>query len=110
PAGFTWLVGDDTDQNVAAFLRTGADGEQVACIANFSPVPRYDYRIGLPVAGRWNEILNTDGEHYGGSGVGNLGSVEADGRPAHSQPQSATFTLPPLAVCWFEPDSARQKP
>ena len=103
PAGFTWLVGDNADQNVAAFLRTGSDGQLLACIANFSPIPRYDFRIGLPQAGPWHEVLNTDAEHYGGSGVGNLGKVVADGPAAHGQPTSGSFTLPPLAVSWFEP-------
>ena len=92
--------------NVAAFLRIGADGEVLACVANLSPVPRYDYRIGLPVAGAWHEVLNTDAAGYGGSGVGNLGAVVADGPPAHGQPTSARFTLPPLAVVWFEPSGS----
>ena len=103
PEGFTWLVADDADQNVAAFLRHGPDGEVLACVANFSPVVREHHRIGLPVAGAWREVLNTDAAPYGGSGVGNLGAVTADGRAAHGQPTSAELTLPPLAVCWFEP-------
>jgi 1,4-alpha-glucan branching enzyme len=103
PEGFTWLVDSDADQNVAAFLRHGRDGEVLLCVANFSPVPRYDYRLGLPKAGAWREVLNTDAGHYGGSGVGNLGKVAADGPASHGQPCSATFTLPPLGVAWFEP-------
>jgi 1,4-alpha-glucan branching enzyme len=103
PEGFTWLVDGDADQNVAAFLRHGRDGEVLACVANFSPVPRYDYRIGLPTAGTWREVLNTDAAHYGGSGVGNLGAVQAEGPASHGQPHSATFTLSPLGVAWFEP-------
>ena len=104
PAGFVWLVGDDADQNVVAFLRIGHDGSVVACAANLSPTPRYDYLVGLPTRGRWRELLNTDATTYGGSGVGNLGSVLADGPPAHGQPTSARFTLPPLGVVWFELD------
>ncbi len=88
---------------MAAFLRHGPDGEVLACVANFSPVVREHHRIGLPVAGTWREVLNTDAAPYGGSGVGNLGAVTADGRAAHGQPTSAELTLPPLAVCWFEP-------
>ncbi len=103
PAGFTWLIDGDTDQNIAAFLRVGVAGQVLACAANLSPVPRYQHLIGLPTAGRWHEVLNTDAGHYGGSGVGNLGSVEADGPPAHGQPTSALVTLPPLGVVWFEP-------
>ena len=106
PAGFVWLVGDDADQNVAAFLRIGLDGSVVACAANLSPTARYDYLVGLPTHGRWRELLNTDATTYGGSGVGNLGSVLADGPPAHGQPTSARFTLPPLGVVWFELDVA----
>ena len=103
PAGFTWLVADDADNNIAAFLRHGSNGEVLACVANLSPVPRHDHVIGLPIAGVWNEVLNTDAVHYAGSGVGNMGSVTADGPPAHSQPASARCTLPPLGVVWLEP-------
>ncbi|HEX2575684.1 MAG TPA: 1,4-alpha-glucan branching protein GlgB [Aquihabitans sp.] len=106
PGGFTWLVGDDADGNVAAFLRRGADGRAIACVANLSPTPRYDYVVGLPTEGRWCEVLNTDAELYGGSGVGNLGAVVADGPAAHGQPTSATATLPPLGVVWFQPEGA----
>ncbi len=101
--GFEWLVGDDADQNVAAFLRIGSGGEVLACVANFSPVPRPGYRLGLPIEGAWREVLNTDAEIYGGSGVGNLGQVVASGPPAHGQPTSTAVTLPPLGVVWFEP-------
>jgi len=103
PAGFTWLVADDADHNTAAFLRVGDGDEVLACVANFSPVPRYEYLIGLPRRGQWTEVLNTDAVEYGGSGVGNLGAVTADGGPAHGQITSARVTLPPLAVVWFEP-------
>ena len=106
PAGFVWLVGDDADRNVAAFLRIGTNGDVLACVANLSPAPRYDYRVGLPHEGTWRELLNTDAESYGGSGVGNLGAVVADGPPAHGQPTSARFTLPPLGVVWFELDES----
>ncbi len=101
PAGFTWLVADDADQNVAAFLRIGVDGQVLACAANLSPTARHDYLLGLPRPGSWQELLNTDAHHYGGSGVGNLGAVEADGPPAHGQPTSARVTLPPLGVVWL---------
>ena len=75
----------------------------MACIMNFSGVPHNEYRLGLPTPGRWNEILNTDAEGYGGSGVGNLGSVQAEEVPWHGQPCSALLTLPPLGAVWFEP-------
>ncbi len=101
PDGFTWLC-NDPGANVSAFLRTGTGGERLACVANLSPTVRHDHLVGLPEAGAWREVLNTDSAWYGGSGVGNLGSVEADGPPAHGQPTSARLTLPPLAVVWLE--------
>ncbi len=104
PAGFTWLVAGDADQNVAAFVRTGNGGEVLVCVANLSPVPRYQHRVGLPTTGRWAEVLNTDATSYGGSGMGNLGAVVAEDHPEHGQPASAQLTLPPLAVVWLEPD------
>jgi 1,4-alpha-glucan branching enzyme len=73
-------------------------------VSNFTPVPRPFYRIGLPQAGRWREILNTDAGEYGGSGMGNLGSVFADEIPAHGQPASAEIVLPPLATVYFQLD------
>ncbi|MCB0900431.1 MAG: alpha amylase C-terminal domain-containing protein, partial [Actinobacteria bacterium] len=105
PDGFTWLQ-NDAALNASAFLRWSADGERVlACVANLSPVPRDRHRLGLPVAGRWREVLNTDSEHYGGSGVGNLGAVIATDDPLDGQPCSAPIALPPLAVVWLEPDT-----
>ncbi len=75
----------------------------MASIVNFSGGPHNSYRLGLPHPGRWNEILNTDAEQYGGSGVGNLGSVVAEEIPWHGQPYSALVTLPPLGAVWLEP-------
>ena len=106
PAGFRWLEANDGDNNVLAFLRLSRDGERlVVCVGNFSPVPRYGYRLGLPKGGAWHELLNTDSPLYGGSSVGNLGSVEAESKPWHDQPFSAEVTLPPLGVVWFQPSS-----
>jgi 1,4-alpha-glucan branching enzyme len=103
--GFLWLEPNDAGANCLAFARRSADGARwVVCLANLSPVPREGYRIGLPEAGRWVEALNTDSTFYGGSGVGNLGAVVADGRPWHDQPQSAEVTLPPLGVVWLRPE------
>ena len=65
---------------------------------------RYDYRLGIPLGCRWREVLNTDASHYGGSGVGNLGGVEAEPVPWHDQPFSALVTLPPLGAVWFVPE------
>ena len=108
PEGFRWIDANDAAGNTFSFLRFGSagpDGERptLASIINFSGVPHNDYRLGLPQVGRWNEILNTDAEGYGGSGVGNLGSVQAEAVPWHGQPYSALLTLPPLGAVWFEP-------
>ena len=101
PEGFQWIDANDSAGNVLSFLRYGADGSVLACICNFSAVPHYGYRIGLPAAGRWTEVLNSDAEAYGGSGVGNLGQVEAVAEPWHGRPASAELGLPPLGVVWL---------
>jgi 1,4-alpha-glucan branching enzyme len=106
-AGFQWIVVDDAAQSVFAWLRWGgADDRPVAVVCNFTPVPRHAYRIGLPFAGRWAEVLNTDAASYGGSGLGNLGAVDAVAHPAHGQPASATLLLPPLATLFLQYEPA----
>jgi 1,4-alpha-glucan branching enzyme len=103
PEGFRWIVVDDELQSVFAFLRFGAEGDSpIAVVSNFTPEVRYNYQIGLPLAGRWREALNTDAQLYGGSNVGNLGFVEAEARPLHGLPASAPLTLPPLATIFLE--------
>ena len=105
PSGFRWLEPNDAANNVVAFARFEAKGERsVVCVLNLSPVPRYEYRVGMPASGRWREAVNTDSAYYGGSGVGNLGGVEAEATPWHDQPFSALLTLPPLAAVWLVPD------
>jgi len=102
PEGFAWIVVDDADQSVFAWLRRGGpDDPTVAVACNFTPVPRPGYRIGLPHAGRWREVLNTDAREYGGSGAGNMGGIVAENRPAGGYPASAAMTLPPLATVYF---------
>jgi 1,4-alpha-glucan branching enzyme len=107
--GFQCIDANDATGNTFSFLRFGSagpDGERqtLASIVNFSGGPHNAYRLGLPRPGRWNEILNTDSEDYGGSGVGNLGSVVAEALPWHGQAYSALLTLPPLGALWLEPD------
>ena len=103
PEGFRWIVVDDRDQSVVAFARYGEPQDPpVVMVANFTPVPRHGYRIGLPWPGWWREILNTDAEIYGGSGIGNLGGVAANDIPSHGLPASAEVTLPPLAAIYFQ--------
>src|SRR3712207_9386240 len=82
-------------------FRSGTDGEALACVANFSGTPHHGYRIGLPRPGTWREVLNTDAEGYGGSGVGNHGSIEVVEEPGHGQPYSATLAAPPLGTLLF---------
>ena len=105
PEGFEWLVGDAREDNVLAYARFSADRSRVlACIANLSPVVRHHWRVPLPVGGRWREVLNTDAAEYGGSGVGNLGAVDAVEEPFHGRPFSAAVTIPPLAAVWLAPE------
>jgi 1,4-alpha-glucan branching enzyme len=104
PEGFAWIIGDDADNSVFAYLRRGADPNDVAVIVcNFTPVVRHDYRVGVPVAGSYAERINTDSRHYGGGDVGNRGAVWAQPVPAHGQPLSVSVTLPPLAVLVLQP-------
>jgi 1,4-alpha-glucan branching enzyme len=105
PAGFRWLEAHDAQNHVLAFARVDASGEKpVVCVLNMSPVPRYDYRVGMPMCCRWRELLNSDSSYYGGSGVGNMGAVEAEPVPWHDQPFSALLTLPPLGAVWLVPE------
>ncbi len=101
PAGFHWIDANDATGNVFSFLRVGADGSAVACITNFAGMPHEGYRLGLPWAGTWTEVLNTDALDYNGSGVGNDGSVSASGEGWHAQPASATLRVPPLGTVWL---------
>jgi 1,4-alpha-glucan branching enzyme len=104
PTGFYWIEANDAENSVLAFAREGRDGQVMVCVMNLTPVPREGYRVGLPRSGQWREVINTDAETYGGSGVGNLGAVEAEPLPWHSQPMSAPLTLPPLGVLWLAPE------
>jgi 1,4-alpha-glucan branching enzyme len=106
PAGFHWLEANDAAANVLAFARLSADGQrQLVCVLNLAPVPRHGYRVGMPRSCRWREVLNSDSIFYGGSGVGNLGGVDAEAVPWHDQPFSAELTLPPLGAVWLVPES-----
>ncbi|MCW3845182.1 alpha amylase C-terminal domain-containing protein, partial [Micromonospora yasonensis] len=101
PAGFRWIAGDDAANNTVSFIRIAPDGATLVCIANFSALPLEGYRIGLPAAGTWTEVLNTDAQHYGGSGVGNLGAVQAENVPWHGMVASVALRVPPLGVLWL---------
>jgi 1,4-alpha-glucan branching enzyme len=104
-ACFEWIDVHDAEKNVLSFLRKGTlDRQRIAVICNFSPVPRANYRIGVPDKGFWQELLNTDAKQYGGSGRGNFGGVETVPVPAHGRPYSLTVDLPPLAAVYFRLD------
>jgi 1,4-alpha-glucan branching enzyme len=109
PAGFEWIDANDAAGNVFSFLRWGSDGSVLACIANCSALPHEGYRLGLPRAGRWTEIVNTDATDYGGSGVGNLGAVETEDVTWHGRPVSVTLRLPPLGTLWLRHEPAAVK-
>lgn len=99
PEGFSWLIVDDSANSVFAWLRSAPGGNPVAVISNFTPVPRDNYRVPLPQAGKWREIINTDASDYGGSGKGNGGVVEAR---AQGGGISVTMLLPPLSTIMLE--------
>jgi 1,4-alpha-glucan branching enzyme len=104
PAGFGWSVADDREGSTLAFLRYAADGSPLLFVGNFTPVVRRAARIPVPRGGYWREVLNSDSEIYGGSGVGNLGGVEAQPAPVHDYWWSLTLTLPPLGAVLLTPD------
>jgi 1,4-alpha-glucan branching enzyme len=110
PAGFAWIDCNDSDQSTLVFLRRGRCRREAVVVAcNFTPVPRHDYRIGVPYAGVWKEILNGDAVLYGGSGQGNLGGARATPVAWHGQPQSINVTLPPLSIVLLKGEDPRAR-
>ncbi|MGI9149038.1 MAG: 1,4-alpha-glucan branching protein GlgB [Chloroflexota bacterium] len=104
--GFDWLESHDNENSVFAFLRRAlAPSDMLAVVCNFTPVPRYDYRVGVPSGGAWREVLNTDSSVYAGGNIGNAGRVWALDEPWAGQPHSLSLTLPPLAALYLRPDS-----
>ena len=102
PEGFEWIDANDAENSILSFMRYARDKRQtVIAVANFTPVPRYNYRIGVPEEGKWEEILNSDAKQYGGSGMGNFGGVETTPVPYHQQEHSINIVVPPLAVVFF---------
>jgi 1,4-alpha-glucan branching enzyme len=99
PAGFAWIDCDDADQSTISWERRSLDGNQIiVAVFNFTPVPRLNHRVGVPATGHWRELLNSDATHYGGSGMGNLGGVNALPFGWHWRSHCLQITLPPLAV------------
>jgi 1,4-alpha-glucan branching enzyme len=112
PAGFAWIDANDAGHNTYSFVRRTSNGPDLVCVTNFANTVHSHYRLGMPSAGRWTEVLNTDAEAYGGSGVGNLGGVNAvaagdlEARAPGGSPAYAEVTVPPLATVWFRAPSA----
>lgn len=103
PSGFEWIDCNDSDGSTISFIRKGDSGDEtILAVCNFTPVPRYNYRVGVPYGGSWKEILNSDAKEYGGSGHGNLGGVEASAVPLHNRRYSLTLTMPPLGIVFFK--------
>ena len=104
PEGFAWVDCNDSQGSVISLRRKDPEsGREVLVVCNFTPVPRTDYLLGAPRGGFWREALNSDAEGYGGSGLGNLGGVEAQPQPHHGLPWSLQLTLPPLAALFLIP-------
>jgi 1,4-alpha-glucan branching enzyme len=104
PAGFEWVDANDSNQSVASYLRKDRAGGQILAVLNYTPVIRAGYRVGVSRGGAWREVLNSDAAIYGGSGVGNYGTVRAQQRPCHGRDQSLELVLPPLGALFLKPD------
>jgi 1,4-alpha-glucan branching enzyme len=102
PSGFAWVDCNDSEQSVLTFLRLPQGGAPILVVCNFTPIPRPNYIVGVPDGGYWREIANSDATLYGGSGVGNLGGVEAAPVAVHGHYHSLVLTLPPLAILMFK--------
>jgi 1,4-alpha-glucan branching enzyme len=102
PSGFAWIDCNDAHTSVVSYMRYGGERTKpMLVLCNFTPVPQHNYIVGVPFAGYWQELLNSDAPRYGGSGMGNLGGAQTSPVPAHGHLRSLTLTLPPLAVLIF---------
>jgi 1,4-alpha-glucan branching enzyme len=103
PGGFEWVDANDADNSVYAFMRrSGTPDDTILIVLNCSPLPRFNYRVGVDAEGHWNELLNTDAATFGGSGHGNFGGVDAYPVPKHGRPFSLNLTLPPLGALYLK--------
>jgi len=101
--GFEWIdCNDNTASTVSLLRKAKSSKEQIVVVCNFTPVPREGYRLGVPTAGFWRELLNSDAKEYAGSGMGNMGGVQAEKKPEHGRPYSLMLTLPPLSVLFLK--------
>jgi 1,4-alpha-glucan branching enzyme len=102
PSGFEFVDANDADNSMLSFLRRTRDGRTwLLVVCNFTPVPRHDYHVGVPADGWWEEALNSDASHYGGSGLGNLGGKHAEWWGSHGRPHTLRVTAPPLSIVVF---------
>ena len=109
--GFQWIDFHDVDYSVVSFIRRAKDpAEQIVVAANFTPVPRTGYRVGVPAPGFYKEILNSDSDVYGGSNLGNAGGLPAEETPWQGQPYSVLLTIPPLGVVYLKAEAAGNRP
>jgi 1,4-alpha-glucan branching enzyme len=103
PWGFEWIDAGDAEQGVLSFIRRAEQpDDQLVVVCHFTPVPRANYRVGVPRAGRWRELLNSDATLYGGGDHGNIGGVDSVPVPSHGHYQSLTLVLPPLSTLVFK--------
>jgi 1,4-alpha-glucan branching enzyme len=107
-AGFQWIDADNAPENIVSFMRRSSKGKELICVANFAPVLRENHQLGLPRAGNYKLVLNTDSLEFGGSGIELSLTIKAKKQPHHGQSYSATITLPPLATLWFEAPAVRK--
>ncbi len=102
-AGFEWIDCNDAASSTISLIRKGKTTDDIILVvANFTPVPRFNYRVGVPRDGFWKEVLNSDAREYWGSGLGNCGGMDAEAVPFHGRPYSLNLTLPPLAAVFFK--------
>lgn len=103
PGGFEWVDCQDNEQSILCYLRKGRNIDDfILVLCNFTPVPRWSYRVGVPQEGYWKELLNSDADIYGGSGIGNHGGVYSDSHWHHGRPNSISVVLPPLSIVMFK--------
>jgi len=107
--GFQWIDFHNWEQSILSFMRKGSDNAPlIVVVCNFTPIPRYNYRVGVPFGGYWNEVLNSDADIYNGSGHGNAGGMEASPIPSHGMYHSLSLTLPPLGILVFKHEGYSQ--
>ncbi len=103
--GFEWIDFHDADNSVVSFVRKSREGEMIVFIVNATPIVRHNYRLGVPRAGFYREIINTDAETYGGGNIGNLGGVRSEDRQWMGREHSVLIQLPPLATVAFKSEA-----